>query len=246
VTNRQIIICRDTDELSRQAAEQFVALARQAIVAHGRFRVALSGGSTPKALYSTLATAEFNSQLEWRQIHLFWGDERCVAPDHAESNFRMVKESLLSKIVIPAENVHRMIGEFEPAAAAAAYETELRQFFLLSAEQLPRFDLILLGLGEDGHTASLFPHSSALNETERWVATTYVEKLDAHRLTLTFPVINNAAQITFLIAGQSKAAIVKAIRNASVGDYPATRIEPVKGHLCWFITQDAAGDLGYS
>ena len=129
MTNRQIIICRDSDELSRQAAEQFVALARQAIAAHGRFSVALSGGSTPKALYSTLATAEFNSQLEWRQVHLFWGDERCVPPDHAESNFRMVKESLLSKIVIPADNVHRMIGEFEPAAATAAYEMELRQFF---------------------------------------------------------------------------------------------------------------------
>jgi 6-phosphogluconolactonase len=246
VINREIIICRDTGELSRKAAEQFVALARQAVAAHGRFSVALSGGSTPKALYLLLATGEFSERLAWRQIHLFWGDERCVALDHAESNFRMVKESLLSKVLIPSENVHRMIGEFEPAVAASAYETELRQFFLLSPEQLPRFDLILLGLGEDGHTASLFPHSSALNETKRLVATTYVEKLDAHRLTLTFPVINSAAQISFLIAGQSKAAIVKEIRSASVRDYPATRIEPVNGQLCWFITQDAAGDLGNS
>jgi 6-phosphogluconolactonase len=243
VTNREIIICRDIGELSRKAAEQFVALARQAIAAHGRFSVALSGGSTPKALYSTLATAEFNLQLAWRQIHLFWGDERCVAPDHAESNFRMVKESLLSKILIPAENVHRMIGELEPAAAAAAYETELRQFFSLSAKQLPRFDLILLGLGEDGHTASLFPQSSALNETERLVATTYVEKLDAHRLTLTFAVINNAAQITCLIAGQSKAAIVKKILTTEKCDYPAARIRPENGQLIWLVTQDAASDL---
>ena len=243
MTNREIIICRDTGELSRKAAEQFVALARQAIAAHGRFSVALSGGSTPKVLYSTLASAEFNSQLAWRQIHLFWGDERCVAPDHTESNFRMVKESLLSKIVIPAENVHRMIGELEPAAAASAYETELRQFFSFSQESLPRFDLILLGLGEDGHTASLFRDSSALNDTERWVATTYVEKLDAHRLTLTFPVIINAAQITFLIAGQSKAAIVKEIIATETCDYPAARIRPENGQLIWFVTQDAASDL---
>ena len=243
MTNREIIICRDTGELSRKAAEQFVALARQAIAAHGRFCVALSGGSTPKALYSMLATAEFNLQLAWRQIHLFWGDERCVAPDHAESNFRMVKESLLSKIVIPAENVHRMIGEFEPAVAAAAYETELRQFFLLSPEQLPRFDLVLLGLGEDGHTASLFPGSSALNETRRLVATTYVEKLNAHRLSLTFPVINNAAQIAFLVAGESKSAIVKEILTSEKCDYPAARIWPENGQLIWFVTQDAASDL---
>jgi 6-phosphogluconolactonase len=240
VIKRDIIICRDTDQLSRKAAEQFVALARQAIAAHGRFSVALSGGSTPRALYWLLATGEFSDQLAWRQIHLFWSDERCVPPDHAESNFRMVKESLLSKILIPSENVHRMIGEIEPAIAAAAYETELRQCFSSSQEKLPRFDLILLGLGEDGHTASLFPHSSVLNETRRLVATTYVEKSNAHRLTLTFPVINNAAQITFLIAGQSKSVIVKEILTTENYDYPAARIKPENGHLTWFITQDAA------
>lgn len=246
VTNREIIICRDNDELSRKAAEQFVALARQAIAAHGRFSVALSGGSTPKALFSLLATGEFNEQLAWRRIHLFWGDERCVAPDHAESNFRMVKESLLSKILIPGENVHRMIGEIEPAIAAAAYEAELSRFFPSSQEKLPRFDLVLLGLGEDGHTASLFPGSSALNETKHPVATPYVEKLNAHRLTLTFPVINNAAQITFLVAGQSKAAVVKGILASQNSDAPAARIKPTDGKLSWFITQDAAGDLGIS
>ena len=244
MTNREIIICRDIGQLSRKAAERWVALARQAIAARGHCAIALSGGSTPKALYSMLATAEFNLQLPWRQIHLFWGDERCVAPDHAESNFRMVKEALLSKIPIPAENVHRMRGEFEAVAAASAYETELRQFFLPSPGQLPRFDLILLGLGEDGHTASLFPHSSALNEMERWVATTYVEKLGGHRLTLTFPVINNAAQIAFLVAGASKAAIVKEILTSEKGgDYPAARIRPGDGQLIWFVTQDAAGGL---
>ncbi|MGZ9143712.1 MAG: 6-phosphogluconolactonase [Candidatus Binatia bacterium] len=246
VTDREIIICRDVDGLSRKAAEQFVALARQAIAARGRFAVALSGGSTPKALYSLLATAEFSEQLDWRQIHLFFGDERCVAPDHAESNYRMVAEALLSQIAIPSENVHRMAGELAPLAAAVAYERELKQFFSQSETNLPRFDLLLLGLGEDGHTASLFPGSSALHETKCLVAPIYVEKLAAHRLTLTLPAINHAAQISFLIAGKSKAAIVKEIFAPAPPDYPAARIQPARGQLTWFITQDAAGDLGDS
>ncbi len=244
VTEREIIICRDVDELSRKAAEQFVALARQAIAARGRFAVALSGGSTPKALYSLLATAEFSEQLDWRHIHLFFGDERCVAPDHAESNYRMVKESLLAKIAIAGENVHRMAGELAPEVAAAAYAAQLTGFFDLPENKPPRFDLIFLGLGEDGHTASLFPDSSALTDTDRWVTATYVEKLKTHRLTLTFPAINNAAQISFLIAGQSKSAVVKAILTGQNSDAPAARIKPSHGKLTWFVTEDAAGDLG--
>jgi 6-phosphogluconolactonase len=246
VTNPEIIICSGVDELNRKAAQQFVALARQAIIARGRFAVALSGGSTPKALYSLLATDEFKQQLAWRQMHLFWGDERCVAPDHAESNFRMVKESLLSKIPIPSGNVHRMNGEIEPAVAATAYEAELKEFFSPLENNLPRFDLLLLGLGEDGHTASLFPGSSALNESARLVAPSYVDKLHAHRLTLTLPVINNGAQISFLVAGKSKASMVKEILRRETGGYPAARIQPARGRLTWFITEDAAGDLALS
>lgn len=243
VTDREIIVCRDLDALSRRAAGQFVALAQQSIAARGRFSVSLSGGSTPQALYSLIATEEFKQQLAWQQIHLFWGDERCVAADHAESNFRMVKESLLSKIHIPSENVHRMAGEMAPLTAAAAYERELKHFFSTLPDNLPRFDLVLLGLGEDGHTASLFPGSSALHENERLVAPTYVDKLDAHRLTLTLPVINNGAQISFLIAGKNKAAIVQEILAPEIHDYPAARIQPAHGQLTWFITQDAAGNL---
>jgi len=243
VNKRDIIVCRDVGDLSRRAAEQFVVLARQAIVERGRFAVALSGGSTPKALYSLLATAEFSVQLSWRQIHLFFGDERCVAPDHAESNYRMVHDTLLAKISLPAENLHRMDGAVEPAVAAAAYEAELRNSFVVGENQLPRFDLILLGLGEDGHTASLFPQSSALQETVHWVASTYVEKLGAHRLTLTLPVINNADQVSFLIAGQSKAAIVKELIAVPGGDYPAARVDPLDGHLNWFITADAVAAM---
>jgi 6-phosphogluconolactonase len=242
VTRRNIIICRDTDELNHRAAEHFVDLAQGAILSNGRFTVALSGGSTPKGLYSLLATSRFSARLSWRQIHLFWGDERCVAPDHAESNFRMVQEALLAKISLPDDNVHRMRGEEEPALAAALYEAELRRLFALQPGESPRFDLVLLGLGDDGHTASLFPGSPALNETEHWVAPSYVERLHAHRLTLTFPVINQAAQIAFLVSGPNKAAVVKEILTGSGGYYPAGRVRPADGELCWFITKDAAGD----
>jgi len=240
VIKRDIIICQDVAELGRKAATQWISLADEAVNARGRFNVALSGGSTPRLLYSLLASAEFAARIGWRQIHLFFGDERCVAPDHAESNYRMVEESLLAKISIPSENVHRIAGEKAPPVAAAEYEAQLRKHFHIDDGALPRFDLILLGLGEDGHTASLFPGSSALNETRRLVATTYVEKLNAHRLTLTFPVINNAAQIIFLIAGESKATLVREISTMEKCDYPAARIKPANGQLTWFVTRDAA------
>lgn len=240
VTNREIIICRDADELSRKAAGQLVSLARQAIAAQGRFCIVLSGGSTPRALYSLLATGEFSEQLAWRQIHLFWGDERCVAPDHSESNFRMVKEALLDKIAIPGDNVHRMAGELAPPTAAAEYRIELKKFFRLAEGAWPRFDLILLGLGEDGHTASLFPGSPALDDAENLVATAYVEKLEAHRLTLTLPVINHAAAIAFLVAGSSKAAVVTKIFSSPNCRLPAARVAAVDGQLTWFMTADAA------
>jgi 6-phosphogluconolactonase len=207
--------------------------------------VALSGGSTPKALDSLLASPAYRERLDLSRIHLFWGDERSVRPDHAESNFRMVRESLLSRIQIPSENVHRMMGEKEPEQARQEYEKHLKQSFRLPPGEVPRFDLILLGLGEDGHTASLFPGSAALNENQRLVATIYVEKLKAQRLTLTLPVINAAAQIIFLVAGQSKSAIVKKLFGAdSVGyELPAAKVRPANGIVAWLITQDAAGGL---
>lgn len=243
MTEREIIVCRDLEALSRRAAEHFVVLAEQAIAARGRFMVALSGGSTPKALYALLATAEFSAQLAWRQIHLFWGDERCVAPDHGESNYRMVEESLLAKIVIPRANVHRMAGEIDPANAAAAYQDDLTNIFALRQNQLPRFDLIFLGLGDDGHTASLFPQSSALHEATRWVVATYVEKLDSHRLTLTFPVLNHATQVSFLVAGASKAAVLQALLQSPDADFPAAKIQPDDGRVTWFVDGAAARQL---
>src|SRR6266545_6811857 len=147
---REIIVCGDVDELNRKAAERFIALAADAISRSGRFTVALSGGSTPKALYSLLDSPAYRERIDWSRVHLFWGDERCVPPDHPESNFRMVQESLLSRIQIPSENVHRMMGEKEPEQSATEYEERLRRFFHLASAGVPRFDLIFLGLGEDG------------------------------------------------------------------------------------------------
>ena len=244
----KIIICRDVDELNRDAAAQFIASANAAIARAGRFTVALSGGSTPKALYSLLASPAYIDRIDWSRTHLFWGDERCVPPDHPESNFRMVTEALLAKISLPAENTHRMIGEIEPGRAATAYEAELQRFFGLTERVLPRFDLIFLGLGEDGHTASLFPGSAALDEGKHLVATTYVEKLKTHRLTLTLPVINDAARVSFLVAGENKAAIVKNLLDPESDsfDYPAGRVRPSNGQLTWFITRDAAGEISGS
>jgi 6-phosphogluconolactonase len=207
--------------------------------------VALSGGSTPKSLYALLVSERYRDRLDWSRVHLFWGDERCVPPDHPESNFRMVHEALLNKIRIAPQNIHRMAGEKEPGTAAADYENELRKFFGSVSVGSPRFNLILLGLGEDGHTASLFPGSAALNEKKRWIATVYVERLKAYRLTLTFSVVNAAAQITFLISGASKRTIVKQLLGAGAdsSNLPAAKVSPTRGKLTWLITEDAAGDL---
>lgn len=178
MNKREIIICRSIDDLAQQAAAEFVRFAQLSLREKSRFAVALSGGSTPRSFYSLLATPEFSRQISWSQVHLFWGDERCVPPDHPESNYRMARETLLAKIQIPPENVHRMAGEKEPRIAAAEYEEELRDIFQLAPGAFPCFDLILLGLGEDGHTASLFPGSDALEETKRLVTATYIAKLN--------------------------------------------------------------------
>lgn len=239
---RKIIVCREIEELSLRAAEEFVSLTRQAAGTVGRFAVALAGGSTPKNLYSLLATSGFRGRIPWPQIHLFWGDERCVPPDHPESNYHMVDETLLSKVPIPAENVYRMEGEEDPEVAARRYEETLKKFFQLSDNGLPRFDLILLGLGEDGHTASLFPGSDAVQESKRLVTALYVEKLKAFRLTLTLPVLNHSANIFFLVAGKNKARVLKDVLQGGDGSesLPAQRVNPRMGRLLWFADQAAA------
>jgi 6-phosphogluconolactonase len=245
MSNRDIIICRDAADLNQKAADRFNLLANQAAANTGRFTVTLSGGSTPRAFYLLLSAPEYKESIPWSKVHLFWGDERCVPPDHPDSNYRMAHEALLSKITIPPDNIHRMAGEKDPQVAAAEYEQQLKIFFQLPAGALPRFDLILLGIGEDGHTASLFPGSEALKETQRLVVAPYVEKLQTHRITLSLPVINQAATILFLVTGKSKSAIVKRVLQGSgeSSTLPAVRVQPQNGKLAWLIDREAAGDL---
>lgn len=243
--SRDIVICRDSADLNRRAAEEFIRLAHRAVESAARFTVALSGGSTPRGLYELLALDAYKERVPWPRVHLFWGDERCVAPDHPDSNYRMVREALLSRISLPEENVHRMAGEQEPALAASEYENELKKSFHLSEGVLPRFDLILLGIGEEGHTASLFPGSAALGESRHMVVAHYVEKLKTHRLTLTLPVLNQGAEVVFLVSGHKKAEIVKEVlaNDGASSMLPAARVRPLAGRLTWLITQDAAALL---
>jgi 6-phosphogluconolactonase len=240
----QIVVCRDPDELARRAAEQFVACSSQAIARSGRFAVALSGGATPKMLYALLAAPGFRERIDWACVHLFWSDERCVPPDHPDSNFRMVQEALLSRAPIPTDHFHRMPGEREPRDAAVAYETELREFFDCGTKPLS-FDLMLLGLGEDGHTASLFPGTAVVDESEHLVAAVYVESLKTHRLTLTLPVINAAGFVMFLASGKSKAKVVREILSdgSRAANYPAAKVRPAAGRLTWMLDAEAARDL---
>lgn len=240
-----IRILADGEELSRAAAEEFVHLATQAVTASGRFAVALSGGTTPKALYHLLSDegAGFRPRVPWKRVHVFWGDERHVPPDHPESNYRMAREELLSRVPIPPENVHRIPAENPDAAKAAEeYAQTLRTFFGLAAGAVPRFDLILLGMGPDGHTASLFPGTNAVRETARLVGAPWVEKLNAHRITLTPPVLNNAACVLFLVSGEEKAETLRAVLQGPYQPdrFPAQIVRPVDGHLLWMVDRAAA------
>ncbi|MBI4525986.1 MAG: 6-phosphogluconolactonase [Deltaproteobacteria bacterium] len=238
----ELIVCNDPEELAYRAAREFAQLVNQFVAESGRFVAALSGGSTPRRLYSVLASSEFQNKILWSNVHLFWGDERCVPADHPESNYRMVNDVLLSKVPVPKENIYRIQGEKPPEVGAREYEQNLRAFFQVSGNQFPRFDLILLGLGEDGHTASLFPGSSVLRETNRWVVALYVERLATHRLTLTLPVLNKAANVFFLVTGQNKASILRRIlsdREPSQ-DIPARLVQPANGNLVWWVDRKAA------
>ncbi len=238
---RELHIAGDADQLAELAAGLFVELANQDLQGTGRFSVALSGGSTPEKTYQQLAKQE---GIDWQNIHLFWGDERAVPPDHAESNYGMARTSLIEHIAIPSGNVHRIKGELDPAQAAKEYEKELRRHFGERA-QYPRFDLIVLGLGEDGHTASLFPNTGALAETKRWVAANFVARLGEWRITLTLPAINHANNVVFLVTGESKAGISQRVLGGQLeqGVLPAEFVQPVEGKVIWLLDKDAAGNL---
>ena len=239
------MILADSEALARAAAEEIVAAAGRAIDARGRFTVALTGGSTPRRTYELLAdpAAPFRNRLRWDATHVFFGDERHVPPDHPESNYGMARDVLLAHV--PAASVHRMRGEEPPAVAAATYEAELRRFFGVAGDDPPRIDLVLLGLGPDGHTASLFPGSPALDERHRWVVATFVERLGTHRITLTLPVIDRAREVLFLVAGTEKAAAVAQALAPAPGSapVPAGRVHPAPGALVWLMDRAAASRL---
>ncbi|HSG81591.1 MAG TPA: 6-phosphogluconolactonase [Gemmatimonadota bacterium] len=238
----RVRVFQDPDAVARAAANEFARLAAARAEAAGTFNVALSGGSTPRRLFTLLAGEPYAGQVPWTHVQFFWGDERTVPPGHPDSNYGMAREALLSRVPSPAANVHRIQGELDPDEAARAYESEIRHCFQLGAEQLPRFDLALLGMGADGHTASLFPGSPALREQRRLVVAPWVEKLETRRVTLTCPVFNNAAFILFLVTGADKAETLRAVLEGPGDRYPAQLIRPAQGELYWYI-DSAAGRL---
>ena len=230
------------------AAAEIVRRAEAAQTRRGHFTIALAGGSTPRAVYELLASDEFVSGVDWSNVYVFWGDERCVPPDHADSNYRMARLALLDFVPIPMDHIYRLHGEMEPEQAASAYEGALRTFFgdRSRGERLtPNFDLVLLGLGDDAHTASLFPGTPALAETERWVAAQYVQKLGVWRLTLTPPALNAAEAVLFLVTGSSKTAALAAVLESPPDPqrFPAQLIQPASGDLAWYVDEAAASGL---
>jgi 6-phosphogluconolactonase len=239
-----IRLLKTATDLFEAAATEFTAQASAAVRANGRFTVALSGGSTPRTLYSLLAT---KSGIPWDQIYVFWGDERHVPPDQPESNYRMANQALLSKVPVHPENIFRIHSEEKDAAAAALqYEHTLRDFFHLSPGQFPRFDLIFLGVGPDGHTASLFPDTAALSEETRLVVANWVPKFNAYRITFTFPVLNAAACVIFLSSGADKAPILHEVLDNSRAGLPSQLVHPVNGKLIWLVDEPAARTLSLS
>jgi 6-phosphogluconolactonase len=232
-------------DLFQAAADEVLRAATSAVAERGRFTIALSGGSTPKSMY-TLIAANASASLPWDRMFFFWGDERHVAPDDLESNYRMAKEALLSKVPVPAANIFRAPTEDPDAAAAAeAYEQTLRKFFEVAPGEFPRFDLILLGLGPDGHTASLFPETTALRERSRLVVANWVEKLNTSRITFTLPVLNAARCVAFLVSGTDKAAVLHEVLEgtAPAEKYPSKLVQPSEGKLIWFVDRAAASEL---
>jgi 6-phosphogluconolactonase len=237
----------DAAALARRAAQYFVEHAERAVATHGRATIAISGGSTPKATFTLLAdhSQQWRARMPWSKLDLWWVDERCVPPDDPDSNYRMTRQAMLDHVPLKPEQIHRIEGELEPQAAAARYESELRSSFRLEGAELPRFDVVQLGMGPDGHTASLFPHTQALHELSRLAVANNVENKDAWRVTLTWPVINRGSQVFFLIGGIDKAQILKEVLTGPRDPerLPSQLINPVGGILTLLLDRAAASLL---
>ncbi len=243
---RNVLVSSDLDELYQRCADALTSLGAESISAAGQFTLVLSGGSTPGKLYELLTSTPYRERLAWDRVHLFWGDERCVPPEHAESNFRLVQEELITPLGLSQKNLHRIKGELEsPEKSAAEYEEELADFFRLQAGDVPRFDLILLGMGADGHTASLFPSDNSLQECKHLVVATRSTHGGVRRITLTLPTINHARQVFFLISGPDKAETVREVLEGSRRGVPlpAQLVEPSDGELRFYLDQPAASHL---
>ncbi|GJL65293.1 MAG: 6-phosphogluconolactonase [Nitrospirales bacterium] len=236
----------DPQQLFSIAAQEFCKCTEEAVERTGQMNVALAGGSTPKGLYRLLASEPYRSIIDWEKVHVYWGDERHVSPDHQDSNYRMAHESLLSHVPVIPDHIHRMQGELPKAAdAAEAYEDLLRKEFSPSPGEVPAFDLILLGMGPDGHTASLFPGTEVVHESASWVAAPWVEKFQTHRVTLTPVVLNQARHVMFLVSGNDKANAVQAVLEgpSQPDQYPSQVVNPLTGELLWLVDEQAAGLL---
>ncbi len=241
-----IKIFPDVDSLNQFAAETFIEIAVQAIKDGGKFTVALAGGSTPKLLYQLLASEDFRALIDWQKVFFFFGDERNVLPDSEESNYRMASENLLKPLQVAENQSFRWQTELEDAEKIAAnYERKIKTFFNLKENEFPRFDLILLGIGDDGHTASLFPFTKALHKTEKIAVTNWVEKLRANRLTFTFTTINNASNVAFLANGAAKAEVLREVikGEAQPEKFPAQNVKLKNGRLLWLMDEKAASNL---
>lgn len=243
------VIVPDAASLAERAAREVLADAERAVAASGHFTLVLSGGNTPRRLYERLATSPYLERMPWDRTHVFWGDERHVPPDHAESDYRMAFEAMLAKVPLAPERIHRIEAELADAAEAAArYEATIRQVFASfgrASDGPPSFDLVLLGLGADGHTASLFPGSAAIDEPRAWVAAPYVAKFGTHRITLTPRVLDAAAHVMFLVSGTDKAEAVHAAKRGPIDPrwHPSQAIQPTSGRLTWLLDAGAAARL---
>ena len=237
---RHLSVYPDIESLTLATAQWLVSACTAAMEAGGRCTIALSGGSTPKALFRLLATDRWRVRFDWRHIELCQVDERVVPIDDPANNFGMIQRELLHSLEIPKRNLHRIVTELGTQAAAEQYESELRELF--APDAIPRFDVLLMGMGDDGHTASLFPGTAALQEKHRLVLGYHVEKLNSSRITLTLPVINNAARILFQVEGAHKAAIAREVLEGNMPNrlYPAAMVMPSHGELYWYLDREAA------
>jgi 6-phosphogluconolactonase len=245
MTASKINISDNYEDLCEKVTQEILALSNKKIEAQDKFTIALSGGSTPKEIYQCMAGTSYRNKFRWEKIHFFWSDERWVPPEDPKSNYRMVFESLFTKIQIPSANIHPIpTKNCDLQASVRLYEESIVNFFKLRKDELPPFDMILLGLGQDGHTSSLFPGNPSLAVKDHLVVATSQQGIPEKRITLTLPVINHAQVIFFVVSGYEKANIVaEVLENDSRHGFPANEIKPCHGKLCWFLDEAAASRL---